>query len=321
MRTAGIFVGYDNGGMVSGNRIYNVGIQSTGGTGVEAAGIVAGGFNRYNNMNLKITGNEISAVVGDLWTRGVSVEQVRNSFPSITAGGNTYFPNGPEATSVTNNAIWGIRRQSSTTNMSAIHLFTQRSTTLTGWNQLITPSLNNNQYFTRNDVVYNNTVVLTNDNVVGTGLVAAVGVQHANGATIKNNAFIMQNGATASSQSHSALFYQGVQMTDGNDAMALKSDRNAYEVGNASMARFVEINANSDVISQGTADEFRYLSQWRSWTNRDINSVEGNLWADMTLTGVAPNQRLRVKTNPTPIGSLLNNRSTSEPMNSTDVNT
>ncbi|MBL0320842.1 MAG: hypothetical protein IPP80_00400 [Ignavibacteria bacterium] len=35
--------------------------------------------------------------MGDLWSRGISVEQVRNSFPSITAGGNTYFPNIPEA--------------------------------------------------------------------------------------------------------------------------------------------------------------------------------------------------------------------------------
>ncbi|MBK9183337.1 MAG: hypothetical protein IPM83_09505 [Ignavibacteria bacterium] len=61
VRTAGIFVGYDDGGVISGNRIYNVGVQATGGTNVDAAGIVAGGVNRYNNTNLKIRGNEISA--------------------------------------------------------------------------------------------------------------------------------------------------------------------------------------------------------------------------------------------------------------------
>ncbi|MBL0320843.1 MAG: hypothetical protein IPP80_00405 [Ignavibacteria bacterium] len=33
-------------------------------------------------------------------------------------------------------------------------------------------------------------------------------------------------------------------MTDGNDPMALVCDRNAYENGEATMARFVEINAN-----------------------------------------------------------------------------
>ncbi|MBK6418144.1 MAG: T9SS type A sorting domain-containing protein [Ignavibacteria bacterium] len=319
VRTAGIFVGYDDGGVISGNRIYNVGIQATGGTNVDAAGIVAGGVNRYNNTNLKIRGNEISGVVGDLWSRGISVEQVRNSFPSITAGGNTYFPNIPEATQITNNAIWGIRRQASTTNLSAIHLFTQRSTTLTGWNQIITPSLNNNQYFTRNDAVYNNTIVLTNDNIVGTGLVAGVGVQHASGASIKNNAFVMQNGASASTLNHSTLFYQGVQMTDGNDPMALVCDRNAYENGEATMARFVEINANSDVISQGSAVEFKFLSQWRSWTKRDINSVEGTISSDMAYGGVAPNQRLRVKTNPTPIGSLLNNRGERLSVITTDI--
>lgn len=42
VRTAGIFTGYEDGAVISGNRIYNVGIQATGGTNVDAAGIVAG---------------------------------------------------------------------------------------------------------------------------------------------------------------------------------------------------------------------------------------------------------------------------------------
>lgn len=307
-RTAGVFVGYENGAVIRGNRIHSIGTVATGGTNVDAAGIVAGGFNRYNNIGLTIDRNEISGVVADLFSRGVSIEQVRNSFPSVTAGGNTYFPNGPEATSITNNMIWGLRRQSATTNAAGIHLFTQRSTTLTGLNQLLTPSLNNNQYFTRNDVVYNNTIVMPNDNIVGSGLITGVGVQHASGATLKNNLIVMQGPADAASTSHSAVFYQGVQMTDGNDPMALVSDRNAYELGNSSAVRFVEINNNSDIVSAGSADEFRFLSQWKAWTRRDINSVEGAFFADMFLDGIAPNQRLRVKTNPAPIGSLLNNR-------------
>lgn len=307
-RTAGVFVGYENGAVIRGNRIHSIGTVATGGTNVDAAGIVAGGFNRYNNIGLVIDRNEISGVVADLFARGVSIEQVRNSFPSVTAGGNTYFPNGPEATSITNNMIWGLRRQSATTNAAGIHLFTQRSTTLTGLNQLLTPSLNNNQYFTRNDVVYNNTIVMPNDNIVGSGLITGVGVQHASGATLKNNLIVMQGPADAASTSHSAVFYQGVQMTDGNDPMALVSDRNAYELGNSSAVRFVEINNNSDIVSAGSGDEFRFLSQWKAWTRRDINSVEGAFFADMFLDGIAPNQRLRVKTNPAPIGSLLNNR-------------
>jgi len=307
-RTAGVFVGYETGAVIRANRIHSIGTIATGGTGVDAAGIVAGGFNRYNNIGLTIDRNEISGVVADVFARGVSIEQVRNSFPSVTAGGNTYFPNAPEASSITNNMIWGLRRQTTTTNVAGIHLFTQRSTTLTGLNQLLTPSLNNNQYFTRNDVVYNNTIVMPNDNIVGSGLIAGVGIQHASGATVKNNVFIMQGPADAASTSHSAIFYQGLQMTDGNDPMALVSDRNAFELGNCSAIRFVEINNNSDIISAGSADEFRFLSQWKAWTRRDINSVEGSFFADMFLDGIAPNQRLRVKTTPAPIGSLLNNR-------------
>ena len=307
-RTAGVFVGYETGAVIRANRIHSIGTIATGGTGVDAAGIVAGGFNRYNNTGLTIDRNEISGVVADVFARGVSIEQVRNSFPSVTAGGNTYFPNAPEASSITNNMIWGLRRQTTTTNVAGIHLFTQRSTTLTGLNQLLTPSLNNNQYFTRNDVVYNNSIVMPNDNIVGSGLIAGVGIQHASGATVKNNVFIMQGPANAASTSHSAIFYQGLQMTDGNDPMALVSDRNAFELGNSSAIRFVEINNNSDIISVGSADEFRFLSQWKAWTRRDINSVEGSFFADMFLDGIAPNQRLRVKTTPAPIGSLLNNR-------------
>lgn len=307
-RTAGVFIGYDNSAIIRGNRIHSIGTVATGGSGVDAAGIVAGGFNRYNNIALTVDRNEISGVVADVFSRGISIEQVRNSFPSVTAGGTTYFPNAPEASTITNNMIWGLRRQGTTANAAGIHLFTQRSTTLTGLNQLLTPSLNNNQYFTRNDVVYNNTIVMPNDNIVGSGVITAVGVQHASGATLKNNLFIMQGPANAAATSHSALFYQGVQMTDGNDPMALVSDRNAYELGNSSAVRFVEINNNSDLVSAGSADEFRFLSQWKAWTRRDINSVEGSFFADMFLDGIAPNQRLRVKTTPAPIGSLLNNR-------------
>ncbi len=308
VRAAGVYLGYESGTVVRGNRIYSVGVQATGGTNVDAAGIMVGGVGRYNTTGVKLERNEISGVVGDLWTRGISVEQVRNTFPSVTAGGNTYFPQDAEATQVTNNVIWGLRRNSGTTNLAGIHLYTQRSTTTTGWTQLITPSQNNQTYFTRQDAVYNNTVLIPNDNIAGTGLVTALGIQHAGGATVKNNVFIMQGSASASTLSHSTVFYEGVQMTDGNDPLALVSDRNGYENGNAAMLRFVEINGTSAVISQGNADEFKFLSQWRAWTGRDINSVEGSLFAEMVYEGVAPNQRLRIKMNPAPIGSVLSNR-------------
>lgn len=308
VRAAGIFLGYEDKALVTGNRIYNVGTQATGGSGVEAAGIVAGGINRYHNINTTVDRNEISSVAADLWARGIVVEQVRNAYPALGVGGTEYYPKDSESSLVANNIVWGIRRAAPAANMAGIHMLTQRSVSATGVAKLLTPSENNNGYFTRKDMIVNNTVMMQNDNVVGTGAVVGIGVQHANGAVVKNNAIVMQGAADAAAVTHTALLHQGVQMTDGNDPMALVSDRNAFEANKAAHVRFIEINANSDLISAGSDDEFRTITQWRSWTRRDNNSVVGAISADMVFEGVAPNQRLRVKTNPTPIGSLLNNR-------------
>lgn len=308
VRAAGIFLGYEDNAQVTANRIYNVGTQATGGTNVDAAGIVAGGVSRYHNINARIDRNEISAVSGDVWARGIVVEQVRNAYPALGVGGTEYFPKLQESTTVANNVVWGVKRSATGANMAGIHVYTQRSTTATGVQKLITPSENNNNYFTRKDMIVNNTIMMQNDNVAGTGAVVGLGIQHANGAVVKNNAVIMQGAANAGAVTHTAMLYEGIQMTDGNDPMALVSDRNAFDVGTAALVRFIEINSNSDLISAGSDDEFRVISQWRSWTKRDNNSVSGSFANDFVFNGVAPNQQLRIKTNPTPIGSLLSNR-------------
>jgi hypothetical protein len=308
VRAAGVFLGYEENAVVTGNRIYNVGTQATGGANVDAAGIVMGGVNRYHNINARIDRNEISAVSGDVWSRGIVVEQVRNAYPALGVGGTEFFPKVPETITIANNTVWGIRRAVAAANMAGIHAFTQRSTTATGVQKLVTPSENNNNYFTRKDMIVNNTIMMQNDNVVGTGAIVGLGIQHANGAVVKNNAIVMQGAANAAGVTHTALMYQGIQMTDGNDPMAIVSDRNAFDVGTAAHVRFIEINANSDLISLGSDDEFRTIAQWRSWTKRDNNSVSGSFSNDMVFNGVAPNQQLRIKTNPTPIGSLLSNR-------------
>ena len=104
---AGVFAGYEDGIKITNNRIYNVG-ASTGTTVADAAGIIAGGEARYNNMNLSINGNEISGVRGNAWSRGIVVEQARNDYQSINAGGGGVisFPNKAEHTVVASNVIW-----------------------------------------------------------------------------------------------------------------------------------------------------------------------------------------------------------------------
>jgi hypothetical protein len=311
VRRAGVFAAYEDGISIRNNRIYNVGITATGGTQVAASGIIAGGEKRYHNINLSIDGNEISGVDGDLWARGVTVEQVRNIYPSVGAtGSNTYFPAVDEATTIKNNVVWGLRRVGTSANMAGVHIYTQRNQTATGVNALLLPSTNNEGYFTKKDMIVNNTVLMSDDGVSnGSGIVTAVGVQHASGATVKNNAIIMRGTSTASTLLHSALTYEGVDLHGtANSAMQLISDRNAFELGAAGMARVFEITTNSVVVSTGSQTEYENLGQWRSWNRQDPNSVTGAIYADHQLLGVSPNQRLRVKSNPTPKGSVLSNR-------------
>ncbi|MBI2793345.1 MAG: T9SS type A sorting domain-containing protein [Ignavibacteria bacterium] len=309
VRGSGIFVAYEDGAQITGNRIHTVGSVATGGTGVWAAGITAGGVERYHNINLTVSSNEISGVTGDVWSRGIVVEQVENTFPSVGQSGlNVKFPQVAESTTVKNNVVWGIRRASATAGSAGIHMLTQRDAAKTGIAYVTTPTPSHLDYFTQGDRVVNNTVMMQNDNTSGSNLVCGIGIQHGNGTVVKNNAVMMLGGASTSSYGQAALFYQGIQMTDDADPMALLSDRNAYELGAASLARFVEITKTSETVSNGAADEFLTLAQWRAWTQRDVNSVSGDLSSMHQFTGIAPNQNLRVKTNPLPIGSVLNNR-------------
>lgn len=320
VRGSGIFVAYEDGAQITDNRIHTVGSVATGGTGVWAAGITAGGVERYHNINLTVSANEISGVTGDVWSRGIVVEQVENTFPSVGQSGlNVKFPQMAEATTVKNNVVWGIRRASGAAGSAGIHLLTQRDATKTGTEYVTTPAASHGDYFTRQDRVVNNTVMMQNDNTSGTNLVCGIGIQHGNASVVKNNAIMMLGGPSTSIYGQAALFCQGIQMTDDADPMALISDRNAYELGAASMARFIEITKKSEQVSGGTADEFQTLAQWRAWTQRDVNSVEGDLAVQHQFTGIAPNQKLRVKTNPLPIGSALNNRGESIAGVTTDI--
>lgn len=318
VRRAGIFVGYEDGVSVVGNRIYNVGVAATGGSVVDAAGIIAGGETRYNNMNLMIARNEISGVRGNTWSRGVVVEQVRNDFTSILqAGGIIAFPNNAEHTRVYSNAVWGLTRSASNGNIAGIHLLTRRGTSADAVTALVSATIST--YFTLADTVANNTVVIDGDNIAnGTGAIVGIGSQHGNGTAILNNAIAINAAANAATLTQSAILYEGTIFrgtqtnTDylpNNAPAALVSNRNAFWTPNSGIARFIEISQATELVSAGSQDEFRTIDQWRNWTAQDINSVYGNFPAEHVLAGVTPKQTLRVKVTPQPpIGSILNNR-------------
>lgn len=325
VRRAGIFLAYEDGPMVTRNRIYNVGAV-TGGAEGNVAGIIAGGELRYNNTNLRIERNEISGVRGNTWTRGVVVEQCRNDFQSIngvnkgfgprTQNTTVSYPNKADRAYVSSNVIWGLSRATTAVNMAGVHLFTRRVTTGTVLDQLINPTILG--YFTVGDSVVNNTILLSNDNVIGTGAIAGIGLQNSNGPVVMNNAIALLGAVNAAAITHSAILYEGTIFRNGrvntwylpNTApLALVSNRNAFFTPNAGIGRVIEISHVSELVDAGTQTEFQTIAQWRNWTGQDINSVYGDFTLDHEFQGVAPNLRLRVKVLPAPpIGSILNNR-------------
>ena len=325
VRRAGIFAAYEDGIQIVGNRIYNVGM-ATGGTPRNVAGIMAGGEARYNNMNLFIAQNEISGVSGTTWTRGITVEQARNEYQTVTgvnkgfgprSQGLVIFPNKPERTYITSNVIWGLTRGSATANMAGVHTYTTRATSASVATALLTP--NNASYFTQGDSIVNNTIVVDADAfaATGTGALVGIGTQNADGPVIMNNAIAMNTAVNAGAITNSAIFYQGTIFRNGrvntwylpNSApKSLVSNKNAFWTPNAGIARVVEISHTSEMVTAGSQTEFSTLAQWRNWTGQDINSPYGNFVNEHEFRGTAPNQQLRVRITPqAPIGSILNN--------------
>lgn len=314
---AGIYLGYEENSLVRNNRIYNV-MPSSG----EAAGIILGGdgttdYKGYHTINVTVDGNEISNIVSNSIAYGIKVEQDRNSFQHPRYG-VVYFPDINENTKVINNAVWGMKVTNANANRAGIHLFTQRTTAnVDAVTKLITPLVP--EYFTQGDKVVNNTVIMSDDGISTNGAIVGIGIQNSKGTIVKNNALALEdNNVTANSPVYSCIFYKGMLPMDAD----YKSDWNAFWVSpitTGAVYRFIETDENSNILELGSRMEFQNLSQWQMWTKSDINSIEGNFTVDMVKLGTEPKQRLRVRTNPTPIGSILNNRGENLSFVTTDI--
>lgn len=311
VRRAGVYTGYGENEVIEGNRIYNVGIGSTG-VGGNAAGVMIGGEARpgvfsYNNIGASVVRNEISNISSDVASAGVWVENTQNALQN-PSGGNTYFPNKAEATRVLGNMVYGISGTTTSATAVGIHMLTQRSTStaLTAQARMITPAVSN--YFTTSDSIASNTVMMTTGNISNGASVAALAVQQSNGVVVKNNALSVVGPSTAVNTAagnvYASMFYQG--MFPGKTG-GMMSDRNALWAPNASIVRMVEVDNVSQILEAGTQDEFKVISQWKSWTKQDMNSVIGDFASNHELLSTTP-QRMRVKTNPIPVGSVLDRR-------------
>ena len=96
-------------------------------------------------------------------------------------------------------------------------------------------------------------------------------------------------------------------------------DRNAYWTGlmrddldnsDIGLFRYVMQNEDNEIVSAGTNKEYVNLTQIQAATNSNDNSVYGNFLNDMTTyqpDAYAP-MMYKVKDDPTPLNSILNNR-------------
>jgi hypothetical protein len=296
----GIFAGYEEESKITGNRIYNVSNDEE-----TTAGIMAGGFGTsmykgYNNVKLSILSNEISDVSSGIGVAGIRVEQAQNVYqhPSL---GQVYFPDVAEETKVANNAVWSIKTTDADAPRAGIMLLTERGADL--W----TPK--DGDYQTRNDMIANNTVILgSNGSVSSMAPNAAFSLQSVSNAVFKNNAIALTDmGVSANSDVYCGIFYEGVMPTEGG----MTSDYNVFYTpagSHGSFASFIETDETGNILEQGGRFAYETIDQWRNWTGEDFHSVVGNFLDDYEYVGTAPRQKLRIKTDPAPMGSLLNNR-------------
>jgi hypothetical protein len=311
---AGIYLGFEENSTVKGNRIYNVGNGV-----VDAAGIMLGTeptvnstvYPGYNNIGVKIDGNEISQVNSPVLVHGIRDEQCQRSYKDA-ASHDVNFPDVPENMTIMNNVIWGLTG-TATSPRVGIHVFTERVSLA----QMFTPKF---VYWTDNDYIVNNTVRMTDNGKSNTAYVAAIALQETKGAILKNNAIAFDSQTLAANDSVTALvFYEGLRPANGG----LTSDRNVYYSNVASPAvdvfRFIETDTNNNIVEYGSKYEYSTIYRWQSWTGNDMSSVYGNFLNDLVYSSNYP-QTLRVGLTPQPpLGSLLNNRGDRISVVTTDI--
>lgn len=304
---AGVFLGYEHKTHVKNNRIYNIENGATCDYS-SVAGIIAGGrYDQnalgYYNVGLNIEGNEISDIrsTGDIY--GILVDQ--SSF-TITAVTPHTYPELASDNMVYNNIIYGLKARDVNANKFGIRYTTSRASD--NWANATTSAVNTD-FFTRKGLIAYNTILMNEDNIANEGAVIGAVVENANGLRFYSNAIAMEDPVAADLDIHTLLYYRGMLPFYYGDE-AIDAERNAYWISptvGAEFIRFSELDLEGNSIYNSLPNEFMLFDQWQQWTGLEPNSVYGNWTKDYTMTGSAP-YYYRVKQNPAPLGSILNNR-------------
>ncbi len=308
---AGIFMGYENGSKIEGNRIFDV----MGNCVAYAAGIMTGGeadvVNKYygfNNLNLTIARNEISDVYGLEAAYGIVNVQTPTTIQFT--GKSITIPNQDENILIKNNIVWKLRPLDEAADVVGISISTDVNNAT---NQPIVKD-----YFTNGDIIANNTVYIEDYlNKVNTSMVVGISVSYSKNPQFYNNAIAMtDNTIAANAVFNTAVLYQGLLPRWGQ---GLVSDRNAFYTTNTTtnLFRMIHLQSDGTTTYAGKNGEFLKLNQWSYWTGQDGNSIVGNFVNNFVIKhSKGPNDdddvldvlRLRINDKPYPKNSVLNNR-------------
>lgn len=302
----GIFVGYTQDQMIERNLIWNVSAPAgTMASGIEAGGNFASNSKGYHNLRLSILGNRITNLSSNTNVTGIRVEQDRTIYE--TGENPIIFPRTNERARIANNFIWGLNISNGSASRAGIHLLTERA------GSLVTPDVLS--YVSRFDDIINNTILIGATGVANTGMTVGIGIQNTRSTNVVNNAIsIVDPNVGPNSQIAASILVQGNFTND-----LLNVDRNVYWTGqdisnldatNLDILRYIEQDEDKAIVSMGYRLEYANLNQIQAATNTQNNSLYGNFLVDHELyqrSGIEP-LLYRVKSNPAPLNSVLNNR-------------
>lgn len=302
----GIFVGYTQDQMIERNLIWNVSAPAgTMASGIEAGGNFASNSKGYHNLRLSILGNRITNLSSNTNVTGIRVEQDRTIYE--TGENPIIFPRTNERARIANNFIWGLNISNGSASRAGIHLLTERA------GSLVTPDVLS--YVSRFDDIINNTILIGATGVANTGMTVGIGIQNTRSTNVVNNAIsIVDPNVGPNSLIAASILVQGNFTND-----LLNVDRNVYWTGqdisnldatNLDILRYIEQDEDKAIVSMGYRLEYANLNQIQAATNTQNNSLYGNFLVDHELyqrSGIEP-LLYRVKSNPAPLNSVLNNR-------------
>ena len=266
---AGVFLGFEQNVLVANNII-----TGTGGTlissGIEIGGRSHGKYLGYNNMDVTILNNRIAAVVGDVGTYGISVEQSHNGYPDPTYGIVSY-PDSDDNIVIEGNAFWNLTGGAPETAISGIAVMAERDDYDFG-------TMKNTAADIKGIEIINNTVSIDYDT---DGFTNGISLININDATVINNAVSLSN-TTTTNDVNACLYYQSMLPADGG----IESNYNVlYSSENVDAVRFVEVkqmmNDDDEIyvafVNNSIKGEYATLRNWLAWTGSDKNSSQSTM--------------------------------------------